>query len=47
MDGYAENDVSDTSLPQTVVRAVDGLKIGGLHQKKAHKAGKAHCLCAD
>ncbi|KAI9019283.1 hypothetical protein CLU79DRAFT_759500 [Phycomyces nitens] len=38
-DGIAKNDVSDSKLAQTVVRAVDGIKLNGLHLQKAFKAG--------
>ncbi|CDS12474.1 hypothetical protein LRAMOSA04668 [Lichtheimia ramosa] len=39
LDGYAENDISSPDLAQSVVRAVDGLKLDGLRLKKAFKAG--------
>ncbi|KAI9276924.1 hypothetical protein BDA99DRAFT_554869 [Phascolomyces articulosus] len=39
LDGYAENDITDPDLPQRIVRAVDGVKLNGLHVQKAFKAG--------
>lgn len=39
-DGNAKNDVSDPELYKKIVRAVDGLKLNGLHMQKAYKAGK-------
>lgn len=39
-DGYAKNDVSDSDIYKKMVRAVDGLKLDGLHLQKAYKAGK-------
>lgn len=38
-DGFAKNDISDSDLYKKIVRAVDGLKVGGLHSQKAYKAG--------
>ncbi|KAI8972923.1 hypothetical protein BDB01DRAFT_808623 [Pilobolus umbonatus] len=38
-DGYVKSDVSDSELYKKVVRAVDGLKLNGLHLQKAYKAG--------
>ncbi|KAI8972060.1 hypothetical protein BDF20DRAFT_915791 [Mycotypha africana] len=38
-DGYAKNDVTDPNLSKNIVRAVDGLKLGGLHLQKALKSG--------
>ncbi|KAI9354046.1 hypothetical protein BD770DRAFT_325324 [Pilaira anomala] len=38
-DGYAKNDISDEDISKKVVRAVDGLKLNGLHLQKAYKAG--------
>lgn len=39
IDGYAINNPNDPSLDTKIVRAVDGLKFGGLHLDKAYKAG--------
>lgn len=39
-DGYAKNDISDTDIHKKIVRAVDGIKLNGLHLQKAYKAGK-------
>jgi hypothetical protein len=39
-DGNANNDVSNPELYKNIVRAVDGLKLNGLHMQKAYKAGK-------
>ncbi|KAI9252557.1 hypothetical protein EDC94DRAFT_620964 [Helicostylum pulchrum] len=38
-DGYAKNDISDTDIHKKIVRAVDGIKLNGLHLQKAYKAG--------
>ncbi|KAI8331050.1 hypothetical protein BC941DRAFT_439652 [Chlamydoabsidia padenii] len=39
MDGRSSNDIQDGKLADTVTRAVDGIKMGGLHMRKAFQAG--------
>lgn len=43
-DGLSSNDLTDEKLADTVTRAVDGIKMDGLHMRKAFQAGK-HTLC--
>jgi hypothetical protein len=38
-DGYPKNDISDSDISKKVTRAVDGIKLNGLHMQKAYKAG--------
>ncbi|RUS35081.1 hypothetical protein BC938DRAFT_476063 [Jimgerdemannia flammicorona] len=39
IDGFVSNNPNDPDLEKSVVRAVDGLKFGGLHLEKPYKAG--------
>jgi hypothetical protein len=43
-DGLSSNDLMDGNLADTVTRAADGIKMNGLHMRKAFQAGK-QTLC--
>ncbi|ORZ24343.1 hypothetical protein BCR42DRAFT_402733 [Absidia repens] len=39
MDGFTSNDIDDEKLPKTVTKAIDGIKMNGMHMRKAFQAG--------
>ncbi|OZJ05153.1 hypothetical protein BZG36_02194 [Bifiguratus adelaidae] len=39
LDGVSEYDVNDPNVDKKLARAIDGVKMGGLHLEKAYKAG--------